>query len=61
MDYNAPASGTVDEVKGVLNEYPNDETVDGLINSLQERISALEGEKGGREAGKAELEAKLGK
>ena len=58
LDYNAPASGTVDEVKGVLNEYPNDETVDGLINSLQERISALEGEKGGREAGKAELEAK---
>ena len=58
LDYNAPASGTVDEVKGVLNEYPNGETVDGLINSLQERISALEGEKGGREAGKAELEAK---
>lgn len=58
LDYNAPASGTVDEVKGVLNEYPNDETVDGLINSLQERISALEGEKGGLEAGKAELEAK---
>ena len=56
LENNPPSSGTVEEIKGVLNEYSDHVTVDELTEGLNGRIAALEAEKSGLEAEKSGLE-----
>ena len=45
LKIDPPSSGSVEEIDGVLNEYPNDMSVGELIDSLEGRKAAKEEEK----------------
>lgn len=51
-----PSSGSVEEIDGVLNEYPNDMSVGELIDSLEGRKAAKEEEKSALDMKILELE-----
>ncbi len=56
LKIDPPSSGSVEEIDGVLNEYPNDMSVGELIGSLEERKAAKEEEKGALDMKILELE-----
>ncbi len=56
LKIDPPSSGSVEEIDGVLNEYPNDMSVGELIDSLEGRKAAKEEEKSALDMKILELE-----
>lgn len=56
LKIDPPSSGSVEEIDGVLNEYPNDMSVGELIDSLEGRKTAKEEEKSALDMKILELE-----